>query len=100
MAPNHLVHLLAIAAGAHRVHDQLFGGHERQLVIDTTANTLGMHFKSLGDVRHQNQDCIAGEKRFRNDKAPVGGVIQRALEILHRVRLIRVWFERENKPRQ
>ena len=43
---NALVRDLAIAAGAHRAHDQLLRRHERQLVLETAANARRMHLEA------------------------------------------------------
>ena len=88
------MHRLPVAARAHAAHDDLLGRHERQLVVDAATDARRMDLEALGDVGQQHDDRIGGEERFGNGEAAVRGVVERALEELHGVRLVRVRLQR------
>src|SRR6185437_11962403 len=90
MLANALVRRLTIAARAYGAHDELLGGHERQLVSETPANSRRVHFQAARHVFHEDQDRIDGEKAFRNDEPAIGAVVERPLEELNAVGEIRV----------
>ena len=52
------------------------------------------------DVFHQHEDGIRRQKRFRDRQATIRAIVQRALEELHRVGLIRVCLETEHEARE
>src|SRR6185436_16537848 len=53
---------------------------------------------SARDVRHQEHYRVGGKKHFWNYQSTISAVVQRALEVLHCVRLIRVALERIDEP--
>ena len=98
MFPDRFVRDLPIAAGAYRAHDQLLGGHERQLRGDPSVDHRRMHLESTGDVRHQQKYRVGGEEHLGDDQTSIGTVVQRSLEVLHGVRLVGVPLQRVHEP--
>src|SRR5436853_319619 len=56
-----------------------------------------MHLQSANDVLHQHENGVGCKERLGNDKTAIGAVVERALEVLHTVRLIGVRLEAENE---
>jgi hypothetical protein len=69
---NQFVRFLSIAASLHEADNQLFGGHERQLVRHAASDARRMHFKAAHNVLHQHEECVGGQERFRNHQTTVG----------------------------
>ena len=59
-----------------------------------------MHLEAGGDVLHEDQHGVRGEERLGDREAAVRAVVERALEELHAVRLVRVRLERQHEPRE
>src|SRR5688572_18346104 len=100
MTPDDLMNYLPIRSRLDRPYDQLFRRHERQLGSDALPDPLGVNVQAARDVHHQKEDRVSREKSFRYRQAPVGAVIERSLEVLHAVRLIRISVQRKHEARK
>src|SRR4051794_23225566 len=56
-----------------------------------------MHLQTAHDILHQHEDSIGSQKALWYHEAAVGAVVERALEKLDTVCLIRVRLEAENE---
>src|SRR5438874_1303645 len=92
-----LASALPVTPSAYGTDDQFFGRHERQLVGKAAPDARRMHLQSANDVLHQHENGVGCKERLGNDKTAVGAVVERALEVLHTVRLIGVRLEAENE---
>ena len=79
-----LMQLLTVAAALYRVHHDVLGSHEGQLVHHVRLDDLGVNDKAGNDVDHDAEDSVDREERFGNRDALVRGVVERALEPLGR----------------
>jgi hypothetical protein len=61
-----LVGLLSVPGGrlCDERHDDVLGGHERQLLGDPRGDDLGVYDEALADILEGAQDDIGGEERF------------------------------------
>src|SRR5687768_18282267 len=57
-------------------------------------------YTTLFRSAHEHKYRIGGEKGLRKHETSVGAVVQRALEVLDAVRVIRVLLHRDHEPRQ
>ena len=80
--PNHFVHFLPVGTCRHRRHQNVFGGHVREVLIHFTADNLRVHHQSIGQVLGNAQSRIGRQKRLRENQPPVDAVIERAFEPL------------------
>ena len=91
---------LAVAARLHGLHDDVFGGHERQFGADVGGDDLRPHLKPVRDVREQRQDHVRGQERLADHDAAVRRIVQRALEPLHGLRERAVQRQADQVARQ
>ncbi len=74
--------LLPVAAFFDARHEQVFRRQKRQRVRED-ARVGGFVYDQAGsDVRHEAEDCVGCQKRFRQREPAVGGVVQRAFHPL------------------
>src|SRR2546423_602059 len=59
-----------------------------------------MHLQATDDILHQHENSVGGQERLWYHQATVRTVVERALEELDTVGLIRVRLEAENKARE
>ena len=82
MLAQPLVQLLPVAALFHRLHHDVFAGHEGQLGHQAAADHLGVDHQPVGDVQHDVQDGVGGQEALRHGHPLVGAVVQRPLKPL------------------
>src|SRR5262249_38110637 len=82
MLTDAFVRDLAVDARVDRAHDQLFGGHERQLVGEAAADPRGVHLEPARHILHQDENRVGSEKALGNYETPVGAVVECSLEEL------------------
>jgi hypothetical protein len=69
---NLLVALLSVTAGLDDGHDDVFGGHEGQLLTDTSGDHRRVHDHALGDVLQSGQQDVGGQERLGDGNTTVG----------------------------
>src|SRR6185503_10084076 len=88
MSAYRLVSFLAVTARFYGPNNELLCGHERKLVGNAAANPGRVHLQAACNVRHENENGVRGEERFRNRETTVRAVVESALEVLHAVCVI------------
>ena len=83
MHPQLLVQFLPVAALLHRIHHDVFCGHEGQLIHHPGTDHLVVHHKAVAHVHHNVQDSVHPQEGFCHGDPLVGRVIQGALKELH-----------------
>ena len=73
---------LAVAAGLHRVHEDVLAGHEGQLLHNVLLDDLLVDHQARGHVFIEVQDGIHRQEGLADGDALVGRVVQGALEPL------------------
>ena len=82
VAADALVQILPVAAGGDGGHQDVLGGHERQLFGQMLGDHLRIDDQPDGDVLIQQQDRVDGQERLRQHQPAVGAVVERALQPL------------------
>lgn len=62
--PNFLVCLLTVTALLDDSHDDVLGGHERQLLSNPSSNDHGVYDETLGNILEGRQYDVGGEERL------------------------------------
>mmetsp|Transcript_874 Transcript_874/g.1261 ORF Transcript_874/g.1261 Transcript_874/m.1261 type:complete len:427 (-) Transcript_874:221-1501(-) len=84
---DHLVQLLAIAAGLDAGHEDVLRGHEGELGHHVRPDDVGPDVQPVGDVGEQVEDDVHAQEALGQVDAPDRAVVQRPLEPLAGVRL-------------
>lgn len=92
--------LLAIPAALHDGHDDVLRGHEGQLLRNAAGDDLRVHDQALRHILQRREHDVRGEERLGKRDAPVGAVVERALEPLHARSAERVLLDRHEVPRK
>jgi hypothetical protein len=76
------VEFLAVAAGFHAVHEDVFGSHEGEFGLEALVDDGLVDDKTARDVDEDVEDGVGGEEGFGDDDAFVGGIVEGAFEDL------------------
>ena len=98
--PNHLMQVLAIAAGFDAAHQQPLRREKRHRVRHVLGDRRLPHLETGRDVGGEDENRVGREESFGEHQTPIGTVVQRALEPLLRGRMPGVAFELDDEPRQ
>ena len=74
--------LLTVAAVLDALHHQIFRGNEGQILPHGLLYDLFVHVQAVGDVLCQPENGVGAEEALRHGDAPVGGIVQGALQPL------------------
>ena len=78
-----LVRLLPVPASLDDSHDDVLGGHERQLLRDAPGNHLWVHDEALRDVLQRREHDIRSQECLRKGDPPIRAVVKRTFKPLH-----------------
>lgn len=77
------VAFLTVSTLLDHCHDDVFGSHEWQFLVDATLNDLGIDNKSFRDVLQQSQKDISSQECFRQGNSTNSAVIQSTFQPLN-----------------
>ena len=77
-----LMQILAVPAPLHGLHEQHFGGHERQFLGQARLDHPGVDHQARGHVPVEHQNGIHRQEPLADGQPPVGAVVQGALQPL------------------
>lgn len=77
-----LMKLLSVPAGAHRIHHDIFRGHEGQFAAQMFCDDFRIDHQPIHHVKAKIQDTVCCQKSFRDRYPLVCGVVQSPLEPL------------------
>jgi hypothetical protein len=69
--PNLLVRLLPISSLLHERHDNIFSGHERELLLQSLLYDFGIHYQSFGHILKGGEDNVGCEECLGESNAAV-----------------------------
>ena len=74
---------LSITALLHNSHDDILGGHERQLLGDPPSDNGRIHDEALANILGDREEDVSSEESARQADSSDSGVIEGAFEPLH-----------------
>ena len=80
--PDDLVQFLPVATAADRVHEDVLGRDERQLLPQMLRHNLVVDRSPGDNVDRQRKDAVGSQESFRYCNSAVRGVVQSAFEPL------------------
>ena len=81
---DRFVELLTVAAVPRRLHQYGFAAGERSVGAQVLGDLALVDAQSLNDLARKREDLVGAQDRFGQDRAPVGTVVERALEEIRR----------------